>query len=248
MPRNIETDGNKAPLGEAGQNRQRTAAVQDKSRLLQLESKAAEDSRTPRRFAPTGAVGACASFWTAPALWRFFLAFLLCFLAPLRSSSADAPAISEAQGRALFVFNFVKYVEWPASAFALTNTPIIIGVVAGDEFADILRQTVAGKNVFGRALEVKIIAPDADPRGCQLLFIAGDAQKHAVALLGKITGQPILTVGESDRFLAAGGMVCLLKKENKLRPQIVLASAEQAGLKPSSRLLAVSEVLKSRPD
>jgi len=177
----------------------------------------------------------------------FILACLLC-LAPVASRGADAPTISEAQGRALFVFNFVKYVEWPASAFAETNTPITIGVVAAGEFTGLLRQTVARKTISGRAIEVKVLAPDADPRGCQLLFIASYAQKHAGALLDKCRGLPILTVGENDRFLATGGMICLVKKENKLRPQIVLAAAEQAGLKPSSKLLAVSEVLKSRPD
>jgi len=161
---------------------------------------------------------------------------------------ADAPVYSEQQIKAAYVVKFVKYVDWPAGAFAQINTPIIIGVVAGDEFTGLLRQTVAGKTVAGRAIEVKALAPDADPRGCQLLFIAGDAQQHAATLLGKIAGQPVLTVGESDRFLATGGMICLIKKENKLRPQIVLAAAEQAGLKPSSKLLAVSEVLKRRPD
>ena len=219
------------------------------ARLRHLERTAAEDGRTPRLFAPTASPRSGVSFWTGPVFCRFFLtaACLLC-LAPVTSRGADAPTLSEAQGRALFVFNFVKYVEWPATAFAQTNTPITIGVVAGSDFTDILRQTVAGKHVSGRALEVKALAPDADPRGCQLLFIAGDAQKHAGALLDKSRSLPILTVGESDRFLAAGGMVCLLKKENKLRPQIVLVSAQQAGLKPSSKLLAVSEVLKSRPD
>ena len=201
------------------------------------------------RVASTHGVRAWVSFWTAPVPWRFVLvaAFLLC-LAPALSRAADPPVISEAQGRAMFVFNFVKYVEWPASAFAQTNTPITIGVVAGGKFTDILGQTVAGKNVLGRALEVKVLGPEADPRGCHLLFIPSESQKHARGLIDKARGQPILTVGESEGFLAAGGMICLMKKEHKLRPQIVLTATEQAGLKPSSKLLALSDVLKRQPE
>ena len=172
----------------------------------------------------------------------------LLWLAPAPSRGSDAPVISEAQGRALFLFNFTKYVEWPAAAFAQADTPLTIGVVADTDFIDTLRQIVAGKSVAGRMIVVQALAPDADPRGCHLLFLGNEAQKHTAALLEKVAGRPILTVGESEHFLASGGMVCLAKRENRLRPRILLATAEQAGLKPSSKLLAVSEVLKRKPD
>ncbi len=184
---------------------------------------------------------------TSRGVWVCGLTLLLSIGAvPARGNAA--PPISEVQGRAHFVFNFVKYVEWPEHAFADAGTPIIIGVVADQDFTEILRQTVAGKSVSGRPVEVKVFAPGADPLGCHLLFIGRDSQPHAAALLRKTAGRPVLTVGESDRFLANGGMFCLVKKENKLRPQVVLPAVERVGLRVSSKLLGVSEVLRTKPE
>src|SRR4051794_12403290 len=71
-----------------------------------------------------------------------------CLFGAARTSRAEA-AYSEYQVKALFLFNFAKYVDWPAETFATTNAPITIGVLGQDNFRDFLNHAVSDKNING---------------------------------------------------------------------------------------------------
>src|SRR4029077_1662792 len=65
------------------------------------------------------------------------------------SVGADLPH-TEYQIKALFLLNFVKYVDWPDASFVDTNSPVIIGIFGEDKFGDALKNAVEGKTVAGR--------------------------------------------------------------------------------------------------
>lgn len=157
--------------------------------------------------------------------------------------SAD-PAPSEDQLKAAFLLNFPKYVEWPAEAFPGAQAPIVVTVVGDLSLGEELRRMAAGKAVDGRKLEVRNaespedIAPDS-----RIIFVS-DAERWTAGLLAHVRTSPVLTVGEADDFLDAGGMINLARRERRIRLEVSLAPAEAAGLKISSRLLRIAEVVK----
>ena len=163
-----------------------------------------------------------------------------------RLAGAAAPAASETQVKAIFIYNFARYVEWPVSAFATSNAPIVIGVLGTDPFGDNLQHDVDGKTVNGRPFVIKHFAADSEWTGCQILFISHSEASRVAAILTKTSLLPILTVGEDDSFAQNGGIVNFVLKNGNVRLEIDLAAARKAGLAISSKLLAVADVVKGK--
>ena len=171
------------------------------------------------------------------------LVLLACLLSACPGRAAET-SLTEHQVKALFLFNFTKYVDWPAGTFLTASNPITIGVLGQDDIKSELTRAVAGKNVNGRAIVIRPITKESEIAGCQILFIAKSENSRLAEILRKIADQPILTVGEDDTFLPQGGIINLALKAGKVRPEINLQSAQTAKVQISSKLLSVADVVK----
>jgi hypothetical protein len=180
-----------------------------------------------------------------PAIRWIAVGGLLLWLAGV---AAGEGSLTEYQVKALFLFNFAKYVDWPAAAFTNAAAPITIGVVGTDPFGDNLENAVAGKTIKGHPFVIKHLAADADLAGCQILFISDSEAARMDEILGKAAALPILTVGEDAAFEQNKGIIDFVLKEGKVRLEIDLTTARKTGLAISSRLLAVADVVKGKPD
>lgn len=155
---------------------------------------------------------------------------------------AESPASLEYKVKGAFLLNFAKFTKWPADEFATDNSPITIGIVGEDPFGSTLDQLVAGETIGTRRIVVKRLAPSEDLSQCRILFIpksadAADVLKHAVS-------PGVLTVGESDDFLDAGGVIRLLIEDKKVRFEVNMDAAERAHLTISSQLLKLARTIK----
>ncbi|HTA29308.1 MAG TPA: YfiR family protein [Candidatus Cybelea sp.] len=157
-------------------------------------------------------------------------------------------ALTEYQVKALFLLNFIKYVDWPANSFADSNAPITIGICGESKLREALNAAVAGKSVGGRAIVIRQVESTDDFRPCHILFISDAASSRMRACLEKASAFPILTVGEGAAFAQNGGMINFVLKNGNVRLEIDLSAARKAGLTISSRLLAVADVVKGKPD
>jgi hypothetical protein len=136
----------------------------------------------------------------------------------------------EYQVKAAFLFNFLKFVDWPP---APGDSPWVIGILGRDPFAGVLEDTVRGKMVSGRRVEVRRYARAAEVKDCNILFIGrADSERMATPV------QPgLLTVGESPGFLKSGGIVNFYLDDNHVHVEIRPEVAHAAGLRVSSQLL-----------
>jgi hypothetical protein len=178
-----------------------------------------------------------ASFVRATAL------LLLGGLALLPVARAQAPVARETQVKAVFLFNFVQFVEWPAAAFASPDAPLVIGVLGADPFGEILDEVVRGEKIGARTLEVRRFATVEEVAGCQLLFISASEQPHLEETLRALQGRPILTVGDTEGFATRGGMIRFVTDRGRIKLRINLAAAKAAGLVLSSKLLRPAEIV-----
>ncbi|HVS54555.1 MAG TPA: YfiR family protein [Opitutaceae bacterium] len=173
-------------------------------------------------------------------LTRYLRASLLALivLGASRPAQAEAPH-SEAELTAVFLFNFGSFVEWPAAAMPENGEPFRIGVCGATEVAHALESVVAGERIRGHTIEVVRVRHRAEAQHCQILFIPpGD---ESIVPPNMLEERPILTVGESDRFEAEGGMVRFLPERNRLRLRINLDPVKRAGLRINSQLLRIAE-------
>lgn len=134
--------------------------------------------------------------------------------------------------KATYLYNFVKFIEWPAAA---RTGPVTVCVAGRNPFGTVLEDTLRGEIVRGRPLAARVILePDAE---CQVLFIPEGA---AGAYLRSARGMPIVTVGETSDFLELGGIISFVSDGRHVRFAINTDAAERAQLQISSRLLQLA--------
>ena len=150
---------------------------------------------------------------------------------------------TEYQLKAVFLFNFVQFVEWPTNAHASKDSPIVLGIVGEDPFGAALDKTVRGEKVSGRPLEVRRIKEGDDLAACHLLFISSSARDRAGELLEQLQGRPVLTVGETPGFAERGGVMNFVVADKKVRFEANPQTAARQGLKISSKLLQLARVV-----
>lgn len=167
---------------------------------------------------------------------------LSCLLIP---SHGDAQSLSEYQLKAAFLFNFVKFIEWPVSAFPSPTAPVIFGVLGVDPFGPHLEQAIAGKTVNNRPFVIKRFATLQAVEPCHILFISVSEQARLPQILAALKNKNTLTISEVEGFLTLGGMINFVTVNNKVRFEIYQTAAERVGLKLSSKLLSLAIAVKT---
>jgi len=176
-------------------------------------------------------------------LLRVLLALALT-LPPHSAESQGAPA-KEYQLKAVFLYHFSQFVEWPEDAFAGADDPLVIGVLGKDPFGPYLDDAIKGEKVGNHPLVVRHFDHAEDVKACHILFIPADEGRQARAM-SRFSEQHVLTVGDAEDFARRGGMVALVNDHNRIRLLVNLGVAEGAGLKLSSKLLRPAEIVGSR--
>lgn len=161
-------------------------------------------------------------------------------------SLAQSNLSSEYQVKAVFLFNFAQFVEWPANTFSAADAPFIIGVLGKDPFGDYLDETVKGEKINGHPMVIKRFKVVGEATGSHILFISLAKGDHLQDVLDNLKSQKILTVGDVSNFTHQGGMIGFFKESSKIRIQINLEVAKGADLTVSSKLLRVAEVVNSK--
>lgn len=174
--------------------------------------------------------------WRSAATPVWSLMVLILLLTAARGHAQDSQP-SESRLKAAFLFNFAKFVEWPPEAFAGKTAPLVIGVLGENPFGKDLEQTIQGKTVNDRPLQVKEYRSVAEATNCHILFICASEKKRLPEIFEALRGTAVLTVGETDRFIQAGGMINFVVEGNKIRFEIKDETARKVKLKISSKLL-----------
>jgi hypothetical protein len=163
--------------------------------------------------------------------------------APDVMSAAEPASSPEFQVKAVFLFNFAQFVEWPAGAFENEQSPLVIGVLGSDPFGSFLDDVIQGESVNGRVLTVKRYRKIEDVEHCQVLFVSGSEGSHAAKIARTLRGRPILTVCDWEGLARQGAIIRFLAEDDHVRLQINLDAAKAAGLTISSKLLRSAEIV-----
>jgi hypothetical protein len=153
---------------------------------------------------------------------------------------------SEYRVKAAFVYNFTKFVEWPAQSFKSPQDPMSICTIGKNPFGGALTEAIHGKPVNGRPVEIRAVDNLEDACTCQILFIRSAERKRLRSILDKVAGHGVLTVGEMDSFPMEGGIVNLKFDGDKIRIQINLQAAEGQHLTISSHLLSLAQIVNGK--
>jgi hypothetical protein len=169
----------------------------------------------------------------------------LCLLLVLGGAGAvQAQASREYDLKAVFLFNFVTFVDWPKGAIP-DKAPFVIGVLGDDPFGKALDEVIAGEKFRQTPLQARRCRSIEEAAQCHILFISASEAPRLPAILQALRGRPVLTVGEGVPFVEAGGMIAF-STEARVQLHVNPAAAQQAGLTISSKLLRVSRVVEAK--
>jgi len=157
-----------------------------------------------------------------------------------RAMAQETPKVPDYQVKAVYLYNFTKFINWPASGFTSADAPIVIGILGDDPFGKTLDDLVRGEIVHGHPLVIKRLTAGDDLQSCQVLFIGHSENGRVPALLQKLKGSPTLTVSDDNGFVDQGGMVSFVLVQEKVKLEINATAAEDAGLQISAKLLKLA--------
>ncbi len=167
----------------------------------------------------------------------FFLVRLFVVGAAFTGANAAQP-VAEHQIKAAFVFNIARFAEWPAEAFASKDAPLRLCLSGRDPFGPAF-DALEGRMVGGREFQVRRNVRVDDLKGCQLLYVA-EADERRVAMAVRAAGSTVLTIGDSDAFAEAGGMVNLLLLDSRMQFDVNVAAVNRSSVRLSSQLLKLA--------
>jgi hypothetical protein len=175
--------------------------------------------------------------------WRPCVCAVFCLAAMLcAGGSAAADSVSASALKAAFLFNFAKFVQWPADVLP-SGAPLTFCITADDQVAQAIEDTVRDHPIDGHKVTVRRVKLDA-ASSCHLLYVAGVSAKQAADLIRMLSNTPTLTVSDGAAFAESGGTANFFVEDQKMRFAINPEAAERARLRVSSKLLSLAKLVK----
>lgn len=147
---------------------------------------------------------------------------------------------TEYEVKATYLYNFSRFVEWPAKDTETQSGPFVICVLGKDPFGPALNAILADEATSGKTVVAQRVPTPQDAMNCRVLFISSSESTRLKQILATLGDASVLTVSELPEFTQRGGMVQFISEGNRVRFEVNLASAEHAGLTLSSELLKVA--------
>jgi uncharacterized protein DUF4154 len=161
-------------------------------------------------------------------------------------SVGGAEAPTEYQVKAVFVYNFSRFVEWPPQAFTAPDEPFVIGILGGDPFGARLDEAVRGEQIDQHPLQVRRFRNLGEIGDCRILYIDRSESAQLQQILAALDHRSTLTVSDLDGASQRGVMIQLTTENNRIRLRVNVESARASGLTISSKLLRSAEIVGTR--
>jgi hypothetical protein len=160
------------------------------------------------------------------------------------AAPARAGAPSEHQVKAAFLYNFANFVQWPDGALGPSGSPLRVCVVGTDPFGGALDEAFRDQVVQGWTVQVARGHSLAALGRCHILFLSQSEQGRWPELLKELGTAPTLTVADGPALVRQGGMISFVMDAKRVRFEINRGNAEHAGLRISSKLLALARLVE----
>jgi hypothetical protein len=162
-------------------------------------------------------------------------------------AEAQAP-MGESEVKAMFVYNFLKFVEWPVDAAVGLKDPFVVLIIGEGATADAAERFLESKMIGERPVVVRRTEWDQSFAGVRAALVVERDARKLHRILNAAAAAGVLTIGEGESFTTSGGVIALLVEDRKVRFDVDTSAAKSAGLRVSSKLLALTRTVRSAID
>ncbi len=153
------------------------------------------------------------------------------------SSMAVKASGNLSNAEAMFIYNFLRHVEWPAT---VTSNVFTIGVIGNSQTYDQLVQFTNNRKVGSKTISVRKIASVGEASSCQLVFVPHSQTAKIAEMKSSLGNKPCLIVGEKEGSIAQGSAIEFVVQNNKLKFRVDENNAKQHNLLVSRSLIDMS--------
>ena len=154
--------------------------------------------------------------------------------------------VRESEVKAMFVYNFLQFVEWPPAV--RTRDPFVVLIIGDGATADAAERFLKSKTIGERQLVVRRARWDQSLTGVRAALVVEQDTQRLYRILDAAAVAGVLTIGEGDSFTTRGGVIGLLVQNHKVRFDVNTSAAQISGLRVSSKLLTLTRVIRSSTD
>jgi hypothetical protein len=159
---------------------------------------------------------------------------------------AQGPKPTDYDVKAVYLYNFGRFVEWPASV-SIKNDSFTVCVLGQDPFGPALDAALAGETIGGKSVAAKRISTPQEATSCQILFMSSAEDSRLNKVIETLDKGAVLTVSDMPQFSQRGGMIQFVLEGKKVRFEVNLIAVQRAGLTLSSELLKVATTVRRNP-
>ncbi len=178
-------------------------------------------------------------------LGRLTILGVICVLIVAPNLRGQQPAPSEYEVKATYLYNFARFTKWPAKDAGAKDNSFAVCVLGRDPFGTILDTILAGEAIGGKQMVHRRISSAQDAGNCRIVFISFSEKSRLKETLAALEKMSVLTVSDIPDFSVHGGMIEFVVERDKVRFEVNLETAGQAGLTLSSELLKVAVSIKN---
>ncbi|MFM2081485.1 MAG: hypothetical protein RL380_176 [Verrucomicrobiota bacterium] len=176
-------------------------------------------------------------------LFQFWRAFA-CAFALLLAGGARADEAAEQKVKAAFIPHLAALVTWPEATFTNATEPIRLGILGDFPLGQDFEPALLNQSAQGRKFTITHYREIKTTLNCHILLVGSPATEKLPTLLAALAHRPILTIGDTPGFAAAGGIINFIREDSKVRFEINPAAAAQARLTLNARLLQVARLIQ----
>lgn len=147
----------------------------------------------------------------------------------------SAERVPEYSVKALFLYNFIKFTEWPQ----LGSREVVLCLAGPDPFGEAL-DAIDGRTAHGSRVRVRRDVKIEEAKECHLLFVNEPDRPRLLRIFRQLEGTSVLTVGETEGFAGSGGMIELQIEDNRVQFEVNIKTVQRGHIKISAQLLKLA--------
>lgn len=144
--------------------------------------------------------------------------------------------------KAIFIYNFAKYVEWPPQN--LESEFVITLVTSNVSLIKELEKMALTCKVGAQKIAIKVCTKPSEVGKTNLLFLGNDKVSQIAEFNTKCLTNNILLVTEGSGLIKKGAILSFVYADNKQQFELSKINAKKAGLYVSNNLANMAKIVE----